>query len=664
MERSFFQRIPFIRISSLFIPGVIVGYYLVPEAKVLATSLIILFSLNILLWSNSNFSLIRLQNILLSISIFLLGAFYTSNHVYKEKPEFQRKDYFLAQVYQKPAEKARTYQTILTIQNKEMAYPEKIVAYFAKSRFDSTITTGDQLIILGKLQPIKNQGNPYEFDYQSMMRRRNIWYSVYLTEATYLKTGNRIVNWENWAEKLRDALVEKLARVLPDKEERSVVSALTLGYRTELDQETLDYFASTGAMHVLSVSGLHVALLFMILGFLLGVLKRNKIGRILFPTVMILFLWIYAFISGFSPPVQRATIMFTFVILGNELRRPVNIYNSLTASALLLILLDPNVIFDVGFQLSYLAIFGIVLVQPALFNLIKLKNKLLNGLWALFTVSIAAQLVTFPLGVFYFNQFPNFFWLSNFVVVPVTTLIMWATIAFFILSTIPVLAGWVGFVIQKLTWFMLASLKLLDAHPLAVTHGLVFSVVQVLLAFSVIFSFVIFFSTKRRVWLVTSLVLLIGFQTDTFFENYKLLNQKFLVVYNSKSTIIHLANGRRNYLIVNEGELKSSDKKMIQKVVDHHKLSEPILINRSNSQDFENSDLWLGKNSMQFLDLWVGFTKTFPNKTDEFSLDVKSKSRNNDELFFLISTSYPSEEKSEKLVRYVKNEGAFWLTLK
>lgn len=663
MERIFFQRIPFIRISSLFISGIIVAYYCVPNSEIIAIFLAVSLLIQLLLWNNSSFSLIRFQNILLSITIVLLGLFYASNDNPRDKPDFQQKDYFLVQVCQKPAEKARTFQTILLVQNHQFAFPEKIVAYFDKKEFDVSLSTGDQLIILGKLQAIRNQGNPYEFDYQKMMHRLGIWYSVYLTRATYLKVGKPTVDLQNWAEKSRDYLVEKLAKVLPDKEERSVVSALTLGYRTELDQETLDYFASTGAMHVLSVSGLHVALLFIILGFMLGFLKRSKVGRILFPVIMILFLWIYAFISGFSPPVQRSTLMFTFVIIGKELRRPVNIYNSLTASALLLILLDPNVIFDVGFQLSYLAIFSIVLIQPALFNLIEMKNKSLEWLWALFTVSIAAQIVTFPLGVFYFNQFPNFFWLSNFIVVPVTTIIMWATIAFFILSPFQVFAGWAGFVIQKLTWFMLASLKLLDAHPLAVTHGLVFSLTQVMLVFSVIFSFIIFLYSRRKAWFTTALVLLICFQAETLFEKYKLLNNRFLLVYNSKTTIVHLANGRANYLIVDEA-LKESDQKMVQKVIDHYRLQKPIIINRQETRNFDRPDLRVNPNAVCFLNIRIDFIKTYQNKAEELLVTSVPETIGDKPLIYFISIGYPENERRENPVYYTRARGSYQLTLR
>ena len=501
VTRSFFQKIPFIRITSLFLIGILVNHFFILDTRLIAIVLAILISTLILFWHNSNFVSIRIQNAILSLTIAILGAFYPNHSVEKKDLDFSRKDYYLAEVCQKPGEKAKTFQTILLIQNDKLKAPEKVIAYFSKVGFDSTITTGNQLIILTRPQAIKNAGNPFEFDYQSLMHQRNIWFSVYLTKGMYLKTGHQITHIRNLSEKVRDRLIAILNEALPNKEERSVVSALTLGYRTELAQDTLDYFASTGAMHVLSVSGLHVALIFMILGFLLAFLKRGKIGPIIFSVVMISFLWIYAFISGFSPPVQRATVMFTFVIIGNGIRRPVNIYNSLTASALFLILLNPNVLFDVGFQLSYLAILGIVLIQPVLYNIFELTNPILKWTWSLFTVSVAAQLMTFPLGLFYFNQFPNLFWLSNFIVVPVTTFIMWFGIAFFIFSPFHSLGLFIGKIIQKLTYVMLAALKEMDAQPISVSKGIILSMVQVWLLYGAIVMLLIYVFSKKKQWL-------------------------------------------------------------------------------------------------------------------------------------------------------------------
>ena len=605
VTRNFFQKIPFIRITSLFLIGILINYYLHPDDRLVAIFICLYISTLLLFWHNSNFASIRAQNAVLSVAILFSGIFYPSQPTGNKNMEFVRKDYFLAEVCQKPAEKAKTFQTILSIQNEKLTSPEKVVVYFSKAGFDSTITTGDQLIILAKPQRIKNAGNPFEFDYQTMMQLRNIWFSIYLETGTYMKTGHQLASHNNLAEKTRDRLIARFPEILPDREERSVVSALTLGYRTEIEQNTLDYFASTGAMHVLSVSGLHVALIYMILGFLLAFLKKGKAGPIIFSAIMISFLWVYAFISGFSPPVQRATVMFTFVIIGENIRRPVNIYNSLTASALFLVLLNPSVLFDVGFQLSYLAIFGIVLIQPVLYNIFELTNPILKWAWSLFSVSVAAQLATFPLGLFYFNQFPNLFWLSNFVVVPVTTLIMWATLAFFIFIPFHGLSVFTGIIIQKLTYFMLVSLKAMDAQPLALTKGVVISSLQVCILYGIIIALLVYGFSKKKQWLFYGLFLILALQCTELAKNIRLLNQKHIFVYNSRNTMVHLINGRSNYLVTNGSSISEADLHTAQKVIDHLKLNSPILIDRN--KNFQFTDLILNHSSLHFLNCLIEF---------------------------------------------------------
>jgi len=660
VARSFFQKIPFIRITSLFLIGILINHYFSIETRTIAIVLAILISTLILFWHNSNFVSIQIQNAILSITIVLLGFFYPDKQTENNDRDFSRKDYYLAEVCQKPGEKAKTFQTILLIQNDKLTAPEKVVAYFSKVGFDSTITTGDQLIILTKPQKIKNAGNPFEFDYQTLMHQRNIWFSAYLTNGTYLKTHRQTFNMGNWAEKVRDRLVAMLTEALPDREERSVVSALTLGYRTEIDQDTLDYFASTGAMHVLSVSGLHVALIFVILGFLLSFLKRGKIGPIVFSVVMICFLWIYAFISGFSPPVQRSTVMFTFVIIGNGIRRPVNIYNSLTASALFLILLSPNVLFDVGFQLSYLAIFGIVLIQPVLNNIFELTNPILKWTWSLFTVSVAAQLMTFPLGFYYFNQFPNLFWLSNFVVVPITTFIMWFGIAFFIFSPFHGLSMFVGWIIQKLTYVMLAALKTMDAQPLALTRGIVLTTEQLWILYGIIVALLFFGFLKRKQWLFYSLFLIIALQCSILAANFKLLNQKHIFVYNTRNTMIHLINGRTNYLVSDGSEISENDLKMTRKVIDNLKLNSPITLDKNETRSFKSEDLKINGSSIQFLNCTIKFKEKAKYQNFEVAtLEEQNKIIN-------ISTGYSNSKVNQEfpINFYTKSDGAYLVQLK
>ncbi len=632
VTKNIFPKIPFIRITSLFLLGILLNYYLTLDLRLTAVLLTILIAVLLTLWHNSNYSGVKIQNLLISSGIILTAFFYPSKTPETQLPSL-RKDYYLAEVCQKPAEKPKTFQTILKITSIALPKPEKVIAYFSKEKFDSTLTTGDQLIILTKPQEIRNMGNPFEFDYRSLMKRSDICFSVYLPYGTYLKTGRQSKHLLYWGEQFRDKLITILATVLPDKEERAVVSALTLGYRAEIDKDTIDYFASTGAMHVLSVSGLHVALIYYILGFLLAFAKRGKAGSIVFSIMMILFLWIYAFITGFSPSVQRATVMFTFVIIGNSLRRPVNIYNSLTASALFLILLNPNVIFDIGFQLSYLAVLGIVLIHPKLNALLEVTNPLLKWSWGLVTVSVAAQLMTFPLGLFYFNQFPNLFWLSNFVVIPATTLIIWLTLAFFVVSPVHPLSIIIGTIIQKITGIMLDLLKWIDSLPLAVTKGIVLSPLQVVLLFGCILALIIWSYSKKKAWVFTTLLLVVLFQTAELINKHKLFNQNAMIVYNTKNLMVHLISGRENYLVTTSfQELSEHERSTFEKVGVHLKLNRPKIISLDHSGQIKLNGLFKRENTILFGHSTITFITEKKNSRTPDRIDLtintnKSSSR-------------------------------------
>lgn len=608
VSKSFFQRIPFLRITSLFLIGILINHYLHIDVHWMGIVITILISILIILWHSNSFSVVKIQNIFISLCIVLSGIFYPRKIIENQLPSFEQKDYFLAEVCQKPAEKAKTYQSILLMQSRLMSKPEKVIAYFSKENFDSTLTPGDQLTILAKPQAIKNMGNPFELDYCTMMHNKNIYFSMYLAPETYKKTGIKINRIIYLAEQVRDKLMALLNKTKIEKEERAVLSALTLGYRAELDPETLDYFVDTGTIHVLSVSGLHIALIFYIISFLLTGINKGKFGAIIYPAIMILFLWIYAFITGFSPAVQRSTVMFTFVIIGNILRRPINIYNSLSASALVMILIEPNVLFDVGFQLSYLAVFGIVLLQTSFENLIEMNNKMLKWIWTMFTVSVAAQLITFPLSVLYFNQFPNFFWLSSYFVIPTTTFIIWLTFGFFIFSPVPVIPDLVAQLLQLITHLMLASLKWISELPNAVIKGIVFSPAQTFIIYGFFVAFVIYGFSKKKEWLLGGLLLCILFQANVLWTKSDLFNQKAVYVYNSKNTIIHFINGRTNYILSNgPNQLTEQEIKMIQNVRNHLKLKNPLLIDLKSTRDFAASDLIINDKNISFLNCKLKF---------------------------------------------------------
>jgi len=662
---NYLKRVPFIRIFVLFLTGLLLVHYIPFNEKIRTFSFVAILVALILLWHQRSFIGDKLQNILTATCILLAGIFYSFPEKIATLPEYVTKEYYLAEIDQQPEEKSNSYQTIVSLQNHSLKKPLKAIIWFSKDGYDSTLSIGDQLIVIAKPQKIRNSGNPFEFDYQGMINQRGIFYSIYLQKDSWMRTGNHFNRLKNWPEQIRNKLIQILRSSTMKEQELAVVEALTLGYRGELDPETVDYFASTGALHVLSVSGLHVALIYMILGYFLFFLKRGKTGRILFSAVMLTFLWSYAFITEFSPPVQRATVMFTFVIIGDNMRRPINIYNSLTASAFFLILLNPAVIFDVGFQLSYIAIFGIVLIQPALAGLLDIHNKALKWGWDLFTVSIAAQLTTFPLSLFYFSQFPNLFWLSNFIVIPITTLIIWMSLAFFVFYPIHGLAYFIGTVIQKLTSVMLLALKWMDALPMAVSKGFVLTPGQMLLLYCCITAFIVFAFSKRKIWMINALILFIVFQAIDLNERKKVFGQNAMIVYNSKDLMIHLINGRNNYLVTNDyNKLSLPEKAMTTKVCSHLRLSEPKILNFSQFKSSEG-DLQIDKNCIRFLNCILNLDEraTTNQRNIEVSVFKDLSSAIPDTIIIVMGNQLP-QNATEAKTFLVKNEGSYYTSLK
>lgn len=606
--RRFYQRIPFIRISFLFILGILISHHIPLDDKWIGGLLLLLILVLLLLWKNKYYSAVKFQNLLIALAIFISGIFYPGKVSHSNLAIYNKKEVFIAEVCQRPIKKSNSFQTLLLLSSKALQTPVKVITYFSKTNYDTTINAGNKLIIHTTLHEIAGKVNPYDFDFKEMMQNKGIYYSIYLDPGSYRNTGISAHRLVYVAERARDKLTTILYKTKLGQDERAVVSALTLGYRSELDRETMNYFVDTGTIHVLSVSGLHVALVFYILSLILTPLKRGKASRSIYPVIVIACLWTYAFITGFSPSVQRSTVMFSFVIVGSILRRPVNIYNSLTASAMLLILMEPNVLFDIGFQLSYLAIFGIILLQPPLESIIPLKNKILKWTWTLFTVSLAAQVITFPLSIFYFNQFPNLFWLSNFIAIPGTTFIIWLTILFFIISPITSLSNLLVDIIQFITHQMLILLKWISQQPHAVSNGIIYSRYQTLLMYGVILCMIIYCFSKRRPWLFGGLTVLIIFQSSMLVSKSQLFNQRIIYIYQSKSSIVQCINGRNSYVFKNDClPFQEQEVQMIQNVIDHLKLHRPCFLNTMDYNNLIKDDIIMKGNRLHFLSCSIDF---------------------------------------------------------
>lgn len=372
-----------------------------------------------------------------------------------------------------------------------------LVALKMDAKHPPVLKFGDRMIIPSKYTGVEPPYNPGEFNYKEYLATRQLYHQVFLSRQEIRivghDAGDQILSY---AIGLRRQLVKKFYRYLPDKEAAALASTLILGYRANLSKEVVSAYSKTGTMHVLSVSGMHVGIIFVVLNFLIRPLRRFKHMRYASALLIIVLIWFYALITGFSPSVCRAAMMLTFVVLGKALHKNLNTYNLLAISAFFLLLYNPYYLLDVGFQLSYFAVLGLVYLHPKIYGLFYIKNKLLDSAWSYCALSCAAQLATFPLSIYYFHQFPLYFLLGNLVIVLPVALIMYAGIIFLFIPWPGVLAP-LGWFLNKLIGFTDQILYYIEDLPMASIADIWISRIDYLMIYLIIGS-VIFAITSRQ----------------------------------------------------------------------------------------------------------------------------------------------------------------------
>lgn len=326
-------------------------------------------------------------------------------------------------------------------------------------KLEESISPGDMLIISGHPDRIAAPKNPKEFHYANFMERQQITHSQFVNKKV-LKIGESSIQpIEDYFLELRASIMDKMDLLIMDKYANQVAKALLLGQKKNLEKEVNDAYVTAGAMHILAVSGLHVGIIY---GFFFLFVKpfRLQVGkRILYLSFIILLIWGYALLTGMSPSVMRAATMFSIMALAQMKSRSPSIFNAIALSALILLVYDPFLIFAVGFQLSYLALIGILLIQPILVKIWVPKSKVVEYIWQISTVGIAAQLMTFPISAYYFHVFPSYFILSNLVAIPGAFLIMSFGVPFMLFAQISILAEplawiteWLIIIVNKLVF--------------------------------------------------------------------------------------------------------------------------------------------------------------------------------------------------------------------
>jgi competence protein ComEC len=393
------------------------------------------------------------------------------------------------------------------------------------------IPYGTVLIIPNAVKATRANPNPATFDYKNWLATQHIHHQIFLNPGEIVFTKeNEGVPLIKYALTLREREVQYFRKILKSDDVYSVASTLILGYRADLDEEVLSYYAKTGTIHALSVSGMHVGLIYVVLTWMFSFLDRNRLAKACKLLIILLLIWCYTILTGLSPSVLRAAIMISVFMIGKGINRSANGVNILAFSGFLILVYDPLILWDVGFQLSYLAVLGLILVQPTIKNWFYFKNTFYQKIWSAISISLAAQLFTFPLSIYYFHQFPMYFLFSNlFILIPVTGIMYLGIVILLFRLT---------FLAEGLEWLINMTnlgLKYIAELPFSSMSSIWISSLELLLLSIIIGVFLMGLQSFRKSFIMYALILCFGLQMQSAMDKYDKATQRKFVIFNIRN---------------------------------------------------------------------------------------------------------------------------------
>lgn len=558
------KKAPFIRLVIPLVIGIIAGNQGLFAIRVLIYVFIIslLFSFFFFFlppYYRLRFRLVQGTGLLLAL--LALGALlYTVNDV-RYKPNWfghrvLKAETITATLLEKPVEKPNSFKATATIntlvqQNQESPASGTILVYFQKDSAIAALQAGSILSFDKQPAAIRNSGNPGNFDYRQYALFNGITHQVFLTAQDYqLSPEKGKTSFNTILGNIRNYVLKTLKTFITGKKEQGLAQALLIGYRDELDKDLLQSYINTGVVHVIAVSGMHLALIFWLLNLLFSPLLKNRKTKWLHPVLVLGVLWLFTLIAGGAASIVRAAVMFTFILVGKSLHRNTSVYNSLAGSAFLLLCYNPYWLWDVGFQLSYAAVLSIVIFYKPIYNRLYISNKSLNWVWQLAAVSIAAQILTSPLAMYHFHQLPVYFLITNLLIVPVSSLVLVGELVLVLCSPAYYPAKILGAVLKGCIWWMNSFIQNLEKFPLSVWDGIQINIVQTLLLFVMIAAIAFWLLEKKKSGLWVTLTALVGFLSIRTVSFLRAAGQKKIIVYNiSKHTAIDFIEGRDHLLL-------------------------------------------------------------------------------------------------------------------
>ncbi|KAA2245192.1 ComEC family competence protein [Chitinophaga agrisoli] len=424
------------------------------------------------------------RGMLLYLLLFCAGGLLVPLKDIRRQPGYfgnrlQSADTLLVTLQEPLQERARSDKTVAAVEavllnDRLIAVQGNLLLYLQRDTTNRVLQCGDRVWICGTRQPVSNSGNPGAFDYRRYCANRQVFHQAYIRAGHWKKASRQHGHFiAKWLLQARAWCLHTLQRYMGEGPESALAAALLIGYRYDLDRDMVQAYTNAGVVHIIAISGMHLALIYGSLIWLLQWLPPRRLANLLKAAIIISILWGFALVTGAAASILRAAVMFSVLAIGQfVLDRYTNMYNSLAASAFLLLCYDPWLLLDAGFQLSYLAVLSLLLCYRPLYDLWHIPNKWLNKLWAAVALTLAAQLFTLPVCLYYFHQFPNLFLPANLLIVALSTIILYGLILLLLLAPIPVAAHYTGIAARGMITAMNRMVSFIEGLPYAVTDNI------------------------------------------------------------------------------------------------------------------------------------------------------------------------------------------------
>ena len=556
------KNIPFLRLLLPLIAGIVCGWYFHLSwnwAILLLLAGLLSFLVRLLQQKRNSYAYRWLPGVGFTCAWMATGIMLTWLHLVQHQPNwfghiYQPGTVLQLRLLEPPSERQKTYKAraeVLRLEynGKQVQRHGEVMLYFQKDRFPETISYGTILYTSKRLDEIKNAGNPGGFDYKRFALFEGITHQLFLKNNEYITDTIRQPDWlPELLFNIRAYVLSVIRSNVNGNLQRSVAEALLVGYRDDLDRDLVQAFSNTGVVHIIAISGMHLGMIYVLLLFLLKPMDRWKQLRWAKALLILTLLWLFSLLTGGGASILRAVIMFSAITAAELFQRKGNIYNSLAASAFVLLMFNPFLLWDVGFQLSYAAVLSIVLFMKPIYNWLTIQNKLLDHLWQLNAVTLSAQVLTLPLCMYHFHQSPNLFLVANIVAVPLSTLVLYGLIVLMAVSFFNPAAVFIGKLLSHVLSWLNDYILWLNRFRFSVQDGIYHTPVQTMLLYLFIGCMGIWLLRRKPKAVPFALASLLAFFLLKNLNLAQTHRQQRLIVYNlSQHQAIDLYAGKQHF---------------------------------------------------------------------------------------------------------------------